>query len=97
MGTAARILLRGTNVLRITLVERESADGTALRLEGRLAGAWVDELRQACERHRSRTLDLKGLQSVDGAGLILLRQLVLDGVALQHLSGYLTELMADPP
>jgi hypothetical protein len=90
-------LLRGTNVLRITLVERESADGTALRLEGRLAGAWVDELRQACERHRSRTLDLKGLQSVDGAGLILLRQLVLDGVALQHLSGYLTELMADPP
>ena len=82
-------------MLRIT--ELDATAGSSLRVEGRLAGAWVDELRQACKRHRTRTLDLRGLQTVDVDGLMLLRQLALDGIALEHLSGYLTALLADPP
>jgi hypothetical protein len=42
-------------------------------------------------------LDLRGLQTVDVDGLRLLRQLALDGIALEHLSGYIAALLADPP
>jgi hypothetical protein len=82
-------------MLRIT--ETETATGGSLRVEGRLAGPWVDELRQACLRHRARALDLHGLQTVDVDGLRLLRQLAVDGIALEHLSGYIAALLADPP
>jgi hypothetical protein len=88
-------LLAARVVLRIT--ELESADGRSLRVEGRLAGAWVDELRRACERQRTRALDLHGLQTADLEGLTLLRQLTLDGIVLERLSGYLAALMAEPP
>jgi hypothetical protein len=82
-------------VLRIT--ELESTAGRSLRVEGRLAGAWIDELRRACEHHRPRTLDLRGLQTVDGDGLKLLRQLAFDGIVLERLSGYLAAVLAEPP
>jgi hypothetical protein len=82
-------------VLRIT--ELKAGDHRSLRVEGRLAGPWVDELRLACERHRARALDLRGLQTVDLEGLTLLRQLARDGIALERLSGFLAALMAEPP
>jgi anti-anti-sigma regulatory factor len=85
----------GASVLRIT--ETETTTGRVLRVEGRLAGAWVDELQEACRRHRAGMLDLRGLQTVDVDGLRLLRQLALDGIALEHLSGYIAALLADPP
>ncbi len=77
-------------MLRITELESRS-----LRVEGRLADAWVDELRRACERHRPRTLDLRGLQTADVDGLKLLRQLGHEGIALERLSGYLAALLAE--
>ena len=83
------------DVLRITW---EESKGTGvLRVEGRLAGPWVEELRSACERHGSRALDLRGLQTADAGGLLLLRQLATEGRALLHLSGYLTVLLASRP
>ena len=82
-------------MLRITHLE--ATTGTVLRVEGRLAGAWVDELRGACERLGVQALELRGLQTVDGDGLMLLRRLTDEGVELRHLSGYLTELMAESP
>ena len=82
-------------VLRITHLEGPTAG--VLRVEGRLAGAWVNELRETCARVSARVLELQGLQTVDVDGLMLLRQLAVDGVALQHLSGYLSALIADPP
>ena len=82
------------DVLRITLLD--PAAGGGLRVEGRLAGAWVDLLRDACRRHRTRTLDLRGLQTLDVEGLTLLRQLAIDGVEFEHLSGYLAALLAEP-
>ena len=82
-------------MLRIT--ELESSAGRSLRVEGRLAGAWIAELRRACERHGPRALDLRGLQAVDVEGLQLLRQLALDGIVLERLSGYLAAVLAQPP
>ena len=82
-------------MLRIT--EVESAAGRSLRVEGRLAGPWIDELRRACERHAARTLDLRGLQTVDADGLKLLRQLALDGIVLERLSSYVAALLPEPP
>ena len=95
MSSSARHLLKAGAVLRITPLE--DVTGSVLRVEGRLAGAWVDELRGACERLAVRALELHGLKTVDVEGLMLLRQLVVDGVELRHLSGYLSALMADPP
>jgi len=82
-------------VLRIT--ELESTAGRSLRVEGRLAGDWIDELRRACERHGPRMLDLRGLRTVDAEGLKLLHQLALDGIILERLSGYLAAVLAEPP
>ena len=82
-------------MLRIT--ELDSTAGQSLRVEGRLAGAWVDELRRACEQYRARALDLRGLQTVDADGLKLLRQLSRDGIVLERLSGYLGALLAELP
>jgi hypothetical protein len=82
-------------VLRIT--QLETAAGNVLRVEGRLAGPWVDELRHAQDRHRARSLDLRGLQMADRDGLLLLRRLAVDGVELHHLSGYLAALLAEAP
>ena len=81
------------DVLRITWEERTGV----LRDEGRLAGPWVEELRTACERYGSRALDLRGVQTADAGGLLLLRQLASEGRGLLHLSGYLTDLLAPHP
>lgn len=46
--------------------------GTVLRLEGQVAGRWVDELRQACNDSRVTpplTLDLKNVTFIDSAGI----------------------------
>jgi|SRR5215469_11918739 len=94
-GAPGSEIARAEPVLRIT--ELELAAGRGLRVEGRLAGAWVGELRQVCERHRPWRLDLRGLQTADADGLTLLRQLAHDGIALEHLSGYLAAILAEPP
>jgi hypothetical protein len=82
-------------VLRITRDDGEAGGG--LRVEGRLVGPWVEELRAACERHPTRVLDLRGLQTADDEGLLLLRRLAGEGTTLLHLSGYLAALLAARP
>jgi len=95
VGSRGSEIAASLDVLRITLLD--TAVGGSLRVEGRLAGAWVEVLQQACRHHRTRTLDLRGLQTVDVEGLTLLRQLAIDGVELEHLSGYLAALLTEPP
>ncbi len=79
-------------MLRITA--EETASGALLRVEGRLAGPWVDVLDQACRSDGALSLDLRGLRSADTAGRRLLRRLERDGARLLHLSGYLAALLA---
>lgn len=82
-------------MLRIT---RSMRDATVwLELEGRLAGAWVDEARETCRREstggRPLALDLSKVSFVDGRGLKLLRELAADGVTMPLRSNFVVELM----
>ncbi len=66
-------------MLRITVVE-SSSESARLRVEGRLVGRWVEELRRSCDVHALNagirlTLDLGDVSFVDGAGIDLLKQL----------------------
>jgi hypothetical protein len=74
-------------MLRITVCPE--ADMTVVRLEGHLAGPWVEELRQACARlgtsHENRperpiVLTLTDLLGADSDGLELLTALRSQGV-----------------
>jgi len=66
-------------MLRITIVE-SSREAVRLRVEGRVTGGWVEELRRACELHAlcdevRLTLDLADVSFVDSAGVELLKEL----------------------
>jgi len=66
-------------MLRITVVE-SSSETVRLRVEGRVTGGWVAELRRACELHALSddirlTLDLADVSFVDAAGIELFKEL----------------------
>ena len=83
-------------MLRISVID--SSDRSArLRLEGRLVGPWVRELRKSCESVLSRggrlTLDLEGLSFIDREGITLLRTLKGNQVNLANGSPFVAELL----
>jgi ABC-type transporter Mla MlaB component len=88
----------GTGVLRITSINLGGrASSRTLRLEGKLLGAWVDELSRACEEptivlQRLR-LDLGGVTFVDSTGLKLLDSLVDQGATIVGCSGFIADLL----
>ena len=65
--------------MRITVVEW-SIESATLRVEGKLAGRWVEELRRSCNLH-SRSgatrliLNLSDISFVDASGIELLKEL----------------------
>jgi ABC-type transporter Mla MlaB component len=66
-----------------------------LKLEGKLKGLWVEELRDTCRElqpERMR-LDLSALTFVDAAGAKLLGDLIRQGAQLISWSGYVAELL----
>jgi hypothetical protein len=74
-------------MLKITL--HDSSTEFRLRLEGKLAGPWVTELRQCWQTASSTTagrqtvLDLRDVDFVDGEGQKLLAEMYLRQVELQ--------------
>jgi ABC-type transporter Mla MlaB component len=74
-------------MLKITLLD--SADECRFRLEGKLSGLWVGELRQCWKTASSTThgrrtvMDLRDVDFVDSAGEALLGDMSREGVALQ--------------
>jgi anti-anti-sigma regulatory factor len=65
--------------MKITVVE-SSRNGVRLRVEGRLTGRWVEELRRTCDLHALSdgirlTLDLADVSFADAAGIELLKEL----------------------
>ena len=73
-------------MLRIDTIED---GGTAImRLEGRMIGAWVEEVRRSCRDELGRgaavTLDLSAVSFVDADGVVLLRELASRHVALAN-------------
>jgi ABC-type transporter Mla MlaB component len=77
-------------MLRIDTTETD--DGTLLRLEGRVIGPWVAELRRAADdvlaRRRRLTLDLTSVSYVDASGVALLRQLGRRHVAFANTTPF---------
>jgi anti-anti-sigma regulatory factor len=87
-------------MLRISFTE--SADhSVVLRLEGQVAGPWVEELRTSCERilteGRQVTLDLTYVSFVDDDGIVLFRALAGRCVGLTNGSPFVVELLKDEP
>ena len=83
-------------MLRITRFSQEDSE-TRLKLEGKLVGLWVEELRRVCRaedpRPGSLHLDLSAVTYVDGEGLRLLREVLGCGAFLTSCSGLVAELL----
>ena len=82
-------------MLRITVVESSNTT-VALRVEGRITGPWVEELRTACNLHTladevQLSLDLADISFADATGIALLRELRNRGVDLVDTTPFLTE------
>lgn len=86
-------------MLRITVVE-SNMRAVTLRVEGRLAGPWVEELRTTCNVHAGPDpvqlhLELEDVSFVDDAGIACLKELQDQGVGLYHVSPFLKELFQE--
>ena len=82
------------HMLRISITE--SADHSAiLRLEGHLGGAWIDELRENCERMLAArwtlALDLGDVYLIERPGFELLASLSHRAVSLLRCSSFQEE------
>jgi ABC-type transporter Mla MlaB component len=81
----------GGPMLRISAPEPVDNSAT-LRVEGRLVGAWIGELHDACERVLRRgqqlTLDLADISMIDRPGIQLLKALAERGVRLARCSPF---------
>jgi ABC-type transporter Mla MlaB component len=66
-----------------------------LKLEGRVVGPWVDELRRICElvlsESRKLKLDLADVSFADAGGVRLLSGIKSRGVWLQNCSAFVEE------
>jgi hypothetical protein len=83
-------------MLRLTWIALDPSTRT-LKLEGKLLGPWVGEVRRAwesCAVPCCRTrLDLSALSFVDAAGERLLRDLLAQGAEVGACSGYVAQLL----
>jgi anti-anti-sigma factor len=83
-------------MLRIS--ETETRNGhLILRLEGRIAGPWIEEVQKICERclseGRGIRLRMTEVSFVDRAGIALLLTLMKRGVALDECPPFIAEEM----
>ena len=66
-----------------------------LKLEGRIAGPWVAEVRKACEgflnEGRALQLDLADVSFVDATGTAAITSLKSRGVGLENCSPFVAE------
>ena len=86
-------------MLRITVVE-SNALAVTLRVEGRIAGPWVEELRTTCNVHNAPDpiqlhLELEDVSFADAAGIAYLKELRDQGVGLYHVSPFLREMFQE--
>jgi len=71
-----------------------------LRVEGRITGPWVEELRAACNLHSlpeevQLSLELADVAFADAAGIELLKELRSRGVGLVRTAPFLAEQLKD--
>jgi hypothetical protein len=83
-------------------VVESSAIAVTLRVEGRIAGPWVEELRTTCNVHTGPDpiqvyLELEDVSFADAPGIAYLKELRDQGVGLLRVSPFLTELFKNDP
>lgn len=87
-------------MLRITKTGTRG-QGSVLRLEGRLIGPWVAELRALCEESRKEAkvvhLHLSEVDYIDRAGVSLLGELAAAGVSLLGTPPFILEQLPPAP
>ena len=85
-------------MLKIAILET-SGQAVTLRVEGRVIGPWVEELRRSCERALDRggrlTLDLAHVSFIDRDGIALFRDLRDRHVALRNCSPFVAEQLRE--
>jgi anti-anti-sigma regulatory factor len=98
-------------MLRITVVDL-SESAVVLRVEGRITGFWVEELRRTCAAHAfaahafvghtfpdevQLSLELSDVSFVDAAGIALLKELRSGGADLIRPTPFIAERLKDGP
>jgi hypothetical protein len=91
--------IRRTAMLRVTVVE-SSRSAVTLRVEGRIAGPSVEELREACDVHTfadevQLSLELADVSFADVAGIAFLKELRSRGVGLLRTNPFMAEQLTD--
>ena len=87
-------------MLRITLTQSTSSS-KQLKLEGRVTGPSVEELRHQCEAalaqngHSRLTLDVADVSYIDDEGIDLFRALGRHNVTVARCSPFLAELLKE--
>jgi anti-anti-sigma factor len=87
-------------MLRITVIE-STASSKTLKLEGRVAGTSVEELRRLCSGllagngHGHLILDLSDVSFIDSEGIELFRDLTKRAAAVTNYSPFLAELLKE--
>ena len=83
-------------MLKITETARNDSSRT-FKIEGKLLGPWVDELRNVClqplDRLEQVGLDLAAVTFVNAAGAELLRELIRQGIIITQCSAFVAELL----
>jgi anti-anti-sigma regulatory factor len=85
-------------MLRITEVV-DSGTATTLHVEGRIVSEWVGVLQEECWRVLQRSsrrrlrLDLGAVTFIDSRGLLALRRLTTEGVALVNSPAFIDALL----
>ena len=82
-------------MLRVTVVEA-SRSAVTLRVEGRITGSSVEELRRVCDVHTfadevQLSLELADVSFVDATGILLLKELRSRGVGLTRANTFIAE------
>jgi len=79
----------------LKISEPNANHATTLKLEGRLVGPWVNQLREICETHLAQEqhvkLDFSDVTYADRGGVALLLHLRSHGVKLVNCSPFLDE------
>jgi len=86
-------------MLRVTVVE-SSRSAVTLRVEGRITGSWVEELRRACDVHTfadevQLSLELADVSFADAAGIAFLKELRRRGAGLMRVNTFMAEQLKD--
>jgi len=86
-------------MLKISQAEKANHSVT-LKLEGRVVGEWVGELRQVCETlltdRRSLKLDLADVTFADASGVAALSSFKSRGVTFSNCSPFVEEQLKSP-